>query len=133
MILIILGILILIGWISVVINLVVNDHDILAIGGTIAIAFLIMFMFGLGCGHIRDSINLEERIFSVTQERTAYVQLLEKNQNNFLSNASAENVYLYEQIIDFNLQVNKANNENVIYRGILYDSAYKGLELIPLD
>lgn len=92
---------------------------------------LIFIIFG-SC-QIGDTINLGSRKIAAFQQRQVYADLATLNESSTSSQYVNTAVFLYEQIINFNKEVRKANSHSNFWRGILFDSAYRDLDTIPIS
>lgn len=106
-----------------------NTGIILAILGA---CLGVMFFIG-GLAQLCDIINLGPRKIAALQQRQVYTDLATMNESLTSPDYYGGNAFLYEQIIEFNKEVRKANSNSTFWRGILYDSAYEGLEPIPIN
>lgn len=116
-----------------------NDYDFIeAVCLTSAVCMIVMIIFATANAFFYGSYlaNTEAYNAQAIEERVVYEEMLNRIPNLIEQDVTASNSYLeiYNKVIDFNMQVNKANKWTDTWaEGILCDPRYKGLEIIPLN
>lgn len=120
---------------------VFQNHTVIELGCLIfaAIFFVTSIVFianAITCLDIH--VNADAYCAEKTDLRNSYIVLLKRYNRLAYQDLNASSVYLdlYDKIIDFNLNVRRAqNNKNRAFwtEGLLYNPSYLNLEPIPID